>query len=138
MIYDKNVQPTIKELRGTELTLTVRTNRILKQCALELKTIAGKKELPGEAVPNDPEAWRFKFVLDQSGDFRILFKSKDDEVNVDRHPSKIEVIPNRAPVVHLTKPAKDVALPANGTLVVKGNATDDFGVKSMLLRLKLS
>jgi hypothetical protein len=137
VVYDINVRPTIKELRGTELTLTVRTNRVLQQCLLELKTAAGRKELQGEPVAGDPEAWRFRWVLDQNGTFRVLFKSREGEDNIDRQSSTVEVIPDLAPEVVLTRPAKDVALPANGTLAVKGFASDDFGVKSMQLRLKL-
>jgi collagen type III alpha len=135
--YDKGVRPSIKEMRGTEASFTVHTNRILQQCVLELKTGNGRKVLQGEPVAGDPEAWRFNWVLDQSGEFRILFESKDGETNVDRQPCKIEVIPDRAPNVVMTKPAKDLALPANGTLLVEGQATDDFGVKSMQLCIKV-
>jgi hypothetical protein len=137
VVYEKNVRPTIREMRGTQATLTVRANRQLKSCALELKTGSSKKLLAGEAVPGDPEAWRFKWVLDQSGEFRVLFESKDGEANGDRDPCKIEVIPDRAPEVALTKPGKDISLPANGTLILQGYANDDFGVKSMQLRFKL-
>jgi len=137
VVYDKNVRPSIKELRGTETTLTVHANRVLKQCVLELTTAAAKKKLAGEPVLGDPEAWRFKWVLDHSGEFRILFESKDGEANVDRQPCTVEVIPDRAPEVVLTKPAKDLSLPANVTLVVAGRADDDFGVKSMQLCVKL-
>ncbi|HYV35679.1 MAG TPA: DUF4175 family protein, partial [Gemmataceae bacterium] len=137
VVFDKNVRPSIKEMRGTEVTLTVRTNRTLQQCVMELKQGGVKLDLAGEPVPGDPEAWRFKWLLDQSGEFRIHFKSKEGEENVDRQASKIEVIPDLAPEVVMTKPAQDLSLPANGTLVVDGYATDDFGVKSMQLRLKL-
>jgi hypothetical protein len=135
--YDKNVRPSIRELRGTELTLTVHTNRTLKQCTLEFKSSSGTTPMFGEPVASDPEAWRFRWVLDRSGEYRILFLSSDGEENVDRQPGRIEVVPDRAPVVVMTKPAKDLSLPANGTLVVAGQASDDFGVKSMQLRLKV-
>ena len=137
VVYDKNVRPSVSEMRGTEITLTVHANRDLKHCAVQLKTGNQNKTLPGEPVPGDDEAWRFKWVLDQSGEFRILFESNEGEPNVDRQPCKVEVVPDRPPEVVLTKPAADISLPANGTLAVEGNATDDFGVKSMQLCLKL-
>jgi hypothetical protein len=136
VVYEKNMRPSFLEMRGTKTTLVVRANRDLKQCVLELKSGATKKDLLGEAVPGDPTAWQFSWVLDQSGEFRILFKSKDGEENVDRQPCKIEVIPDRPPEVEITKPAADVTLPANGTLMVEGAATDDFGVKSLQLQLR--
>jgi hypothetical protein len=137
IVYDKNVRPSIKELRGTETTVIVHTNRPLERCILELKTDGLKKDLVGQPLPGDPEAWSFKWTLDQSGEFRILFKSKDGEPNLDRQPCKIEVIPDRAPEVVLTKPGRDIALPANGTLVLEGQAKDDLGVKSLQLRLRV-
>jgi hypothetical protein len=135
--FDKNVRPSMRELRGTEVTLTVRANRALGDCKLELKTAGAAKRLSGSAVDGDPESWRFTWVLDRSGEFRILFQSKDGEDNIDREPCKIVVIPDRPPEVTMTQPAKDVTLPPGGTLVVEGSATDDFGVRSMQLSLKL-
>src|SRR4029079_16988489 len=63
--------------------------------------------------------------------------SKEGEENVDRQPNKLEVIPDLAPEVVITKPAKDMTLPANGTLYVEGNSEDDFGIKSMQLRINV-
>src|SRR5262249_41044741 len=82
--YEKKVRPHLRELRGTQTTLIVRANCPMQQCVLELKTGGAKKEIAGTPVPGDPQAASFSWVLDQSGEFRILFKSKDGEDNVDR------------------------------------------------------
>ena len=39
------------------------------------------------------------------------------------------------PQVRLIEPAKDVTLPANGQLELKGEASDDIGVARLTLRL---
>jgi hypothetical protein len=134
--FDLNKRLLIKELRGTETTLVVNANRPLKQCVLEFKHGTVKQELTGTPVSGDPQAWAFKFVLDKDGDFRVLFKTTDAEDYADRDPYRLEVVADMAPTVTIKEP-KDVTLPANGTLQVVGLAEDDFGVKSMQLRLKV-
>jgi hypothetical protein len=138
VVYDKNVWPRIKELRGTEATLIVHASRAIKSCVLELKTTGAKKrELIGEPVAGSADAWRFAWVLDQPGEFRVLFTTQDGEENKDRKPCAFEVDPDKEPTVVMTQPAKDVTLPANGALVVEGFAEDDHGVKSMELHLRV-
>jgi hypothetical protein len=137
LTFDKNIRPTIREIRGTQATMVIRANRELKEAILQLNVGGTKKDLMGEPVAGDAAAWKFTWVLDQSGEYRVGFKTMAGEENVDRQPARIEVIPDRAPEVVLTKPAADVKLPANGTLQYEGYASDDFGVKSMQMRLKL-
>jgi hypothetical protein len=136
-VYEKNVRPSIRELRGTKATLLVRTNRPLKDCALEFKTAGNVHKLPGTAAGPDADAWAFTWVLEQSGEFRVLFTSRDGDDNPDREWCKFTVDPDRAPEVVITKPETDVTLPANGTLTVDGFARDDIGVKSLQLQMRV-
>jgi collagen type III alpha len=130
-------RPDLKELRGTEVTLVARTNRTWRSGHLVLQEGPAVRKLPGEEVANDPQARSFRFVMDRDGTFAVHFVSTEDEPNVDRRPYKIEVIKDREPVVKLVKPGRNVTLPANGTLPLEGFAQDDFGVKSMTLRLRV-
>ena len=76
-------------------------------------------------------------TLDQPGSFRVRFTCSDGEENVDRGEYPIDVHSDAAPTVVLTSPAKDVALPENGTLEIEGRASDDFGVKELALYVRV-
>jgi collagen type III alpha len=132
------VSPQIKDYRGTQVTLTLKTNRVLQEGGLELDQDGAVKHLKGSILPNDPEAFRVQFVLERSGTFRVRFRARDEELNSDRAAYPLEVIADRAPIVVLDKPGKDIHLPANGTLRLHGSATDDFGIKRLTLRLRVS
>jgi hypothetical protein len=133
-------RPDLREQRGTEVTLTTRTNRVWDKGSLIMTFGAEQKELTGDPVDGDPEARRFKLILDRSGAYQIQFAAKDGEANVDRPPQTtpytIDVQYDDPPKVELTKPGKDIQLPANGTLSVEGAAIDDHGVKNLTLRMR--
>jgi hypothetical protein len=128
----------LKALRGTEAELVVHTNRPVKEGRLEVETAGGKKPVPAELVADDPKAMRARLVLDQDGQYRVWFKTTDDESNVAATTYTITVLTDLAPKVTLTKPGADVTLPANGTLRLEGSAEDDIGVKEVTLRLSLA
>jgi collagen type III alpha len=131
------VIPRLKEYRGTEVTLVVRTNRELREARVEVESNGVKQELFGEIGPADPKALSVKLTLEHRGTFRVLFTSKDGEDSTDRSPYQIEVLDDETPRVVLTKPGQDGTLPANGTLHVEGTAHDDIGLKSAALRFKV-
>jgi hypothetical protein len=130
--------PHLAGVRGTAVTLEIKANRALKAGKLEVvQNGARLPDVPGE-VQADDHSMRFsKFVLDQPGTYRVVFTSRDGESNTDQSFYTIKVLKDRAPEVVLTKPGKDVKLPANGTLQLLGKAADDFGVKSLTLRLRV-
>ncbi|MBI3411189.1 MAG: hypothetical protein HY040_22880 [Planctomycetes bacterium] len=129
--------PHVNGRRGTEVTMVARTNRKLKEGRLELETKNGPGIVSGEILESDPKALRVKLVLEHPGTFRLAFTSAEGEENTDRMRWNIDVHDDEAPNVILTTPAKDVSLPANGTLQLEGKASDDVGVKSVTLRLKV-
>jgi collagen type III alpha len=131
------VFPKLIAHRGTQVTLLARTNRALAEGRLALEAGAPGRELPGEVLPDEPRTVRFQFVMEKSGHFRVLFTSKDSEQNIDRSAYPIEVLDDTRPKVELTKPGQDIKLPANGTLELEGKASDDFGIKSMALQLRV-
>jgi collagen type III alpha len=133
--------PNLRAHRGTEVTLTAHTNRAvqLKASRLDMEQKGGpKKVVLAEPVEGDPQALRFKFVLEADGSYRIQFTSTEGEVSNDLLPYRIQTLKDEKPEVKLTKPGQDVSLPANGMLPLEGEATDDIGLVGLTLRLKVA
>jgi hypothetical protein len=134
---DHAVIPRLRDYRGTEVTLTVRTNRDLRAAHLEVDSGGAKALLPAEILPDDKKALRVRLTLERRGTFRVLFTSTQGEENADRSAYPIDVLDDETPRVVLTKPAQDVTLPLGGTLQLEGRAQDDIGLKALALQLKI-
>lgn len=128
--------PEIRGHHGTEVTLITRTNRVLKDAELQLQFANAHQSIVGEIVPNDEKAKQFKLTIEQNGKFQAHFTSKDGK-KFDSGEYQIYAIDDTAPVVKLTKPAVDVKLPANGTLSLEGQGRDDFGIKKLVLQMRV-
>jgi hypothetical protein len=124
--------PNLEGLRGTEVTLLAHANRAVQSGRMD---VDGDSPIVAERVAGDPRGLRFRLVLDKDGSYRIWFTSTEGERNTEPMPYAIHVLPDRPPVVELTKPGEDVSLPANGVLRLEGSATDDFGVTGLTLRM---
>jgi hypothetical protein len=129
--------PIIHGLRGTEVELLVHASRPVKKASVEIESNGVKKSLPIRILADDAHAFACRWTLEQPGHFRIAFTSIDDEANLDRDDYRIDVRDDEAPTVVLTNPGKDVALPENGILELEGLASDDVGVKSLALHLRI-
>jgi hypothetical protein len=125
--------PNLQELRGTEVTLLAHTNRTVRQGQL---TFASGQSLSGDIPANDPQALRFRLILDNDSTYQIWFTSTEGERDSDPMPYTIRVLHDRAPQVELKKPGEDVPLPANGILRLEGSASDDFGLVGLKLHLQ--
>jgi hypothetical protein len=134
-------QPNLEALRGTEVTLTARTNRTVRGGALTFLDPAGnpladRPPLAAELLKDQPNSLRFRFVMEQDGKYKIAFQSAEGEKNQDPIPYTVRVLSDYAPQVEVTHPAPDT-LPVNGTLQVEGKASDDFGITKMRLHLQV-
>ena len=127
----------LKELRGTEVLLRVRTNRTLSKGWLEFEGKNGKSVVLGTLDPTEPRCFLVRQVLNEDGKYRLFFLSTEDESYADADASPVTAIPDAPPVVELTEPGKDIRLPADGLLSVGGKAGDDIGVKSVRLRMRV-
>ncbi len=125
----------IEALRGTEVTLDVRTNRFVKagQILLDNKP---SQPVNGEILKNDPHAFQVRFVVEGDTLYRLSFQSSEEESYTDSLKSPIIALPDRPPEVEITKPAQDIQLPANGLLQVEGTAKDDIGVGNLTLQFR--
>ncbi|MFO0964507.1 MAG: hypothetical protein U0793_02820 [Gemmataceae bacterium] len=133
---DKMIEPRIQGRRGTEVSVTVFTNRKLKAGEIVLEAGGEKLTFPGR-VSDDGRSFRAHWVLEKSGTFRVVFTSTDDEPNSSAALYTVLVDEDAVPQVVLTEPGKDTSLPADGTLNLAGYATDDLGIRSLTLRLKV-
>jgi hypothetical protein len=128
----------LEDLRGTEVRIRARTNRVVKEGRLDFNGADGVGELVrARPVADDPQALAFVLVLDRPGKYSLRFTSADGEAYADRTAYEVNVLPDLPPTVRLTAPAKDVTLPANGHLELKGEAADDFGVARLTLRVQV-
>jgi hypothetical protein len=128
----------LEGLYGTRVVLKVRTNRELKDAGLDFfDGKEGRGKVRGEHLADEPNAFRVVLPLEQSGQYRLHFTAADGEVYADPLAYPVVVSPDLPPTVELTKPGKDVQLPANGVLQLEGQASDDIGVKSLTLRMSL-
>ncbi len=128
----------LEDLRGTEVEINALTNRTIKDGRLEFDGDDGVGAvLRSEPVANDPQHLRFRIVLDRAGKYRIRFTSTDGEAYIDSTAHEIAVFPDHPPQVRLIEPGRDVVLPANGQLELKGEASDDFGIGSLTLQLHI-
>jgi hypothetical protein len=127
----------LKALRGTEVLLQVRTNRALREGRLEFEGKDGAKTVRGELADDDPRTLLVRFVLDEDGKYRLHFTSTDSEAYNDPISYSVTALPDKPPMVELTKPGQDIRLPADGMLHLEGKASDDIGVKALVLRLQV-
>jgi hypothetical protein len=133
----KTHQPELKGIRGTEVQILARTNRQVRVDESGLIITGQKDTIKAEPVADDPQAMRFRLVLDQEGSYGIQFTSAEGERN---NPIfyGITVLPDKAPEVRITKPENEtISLPANGVLQVEGSATDDYGLTGFALRMQI-
>ncbi len=128
-------EPFIEAPRGTKITLTARTNRGVQSGSLKLDEV----EIPGTLVPEEPMFTRFVIpMLDREGTAKLSFVPSTGEPATEPIGISVKMLEDLPPVVVLEEPKPDqIDLPANGTLTLKGNATDDFGINKMTLRLKV-
>src|SRR5215469_2019201 len=129
----------LKALRGTEVSLRIRTNRTIRAGRLEFegKDKSGAKPVQGQPAGDDPRTLLVRFVLDEDGKYRFHFNSTDGEAYSDLNAYPVTAIPDEKPSVELTKPGQDIRLPVNGLLQLEGKAGDDIGVQSVLLRMRV-
>jgi hypothetical protein len=130
-------QPEIEAPRGTKVVLTAKTTRGVKEAKLELE---GQPPVIGEPVPDQPMWVRFKLpAIDKDTTARVSFTPTTNEQPNAPRSIPVRALIDQAPSVKIIKPdPEEVQIPANGTLDVTGEATDDHGVDKLTLRMKVA
>ena len=136
MVPDIGREPKIEAHRGTIVTLTVKTNRNVKSGSIAFD---GKPSpIAGEVVPEAKDSLRFRFKIEERTNYRIQFASVENESSGFSPPYPIEVILDRAPAILIDAPAEEeIALPVNGLLAVDAAISDDFGLDTATLVLRI-
>jgi hypothetical protein len=129
--------PNLESLRGTQVTMTVKTNRRIKEGWLRFDKTEGEApaanhSIAAELVPELPNALRFQFTLERDGKYRVHFTSLEGDENQDPIPYSITVLNDHRPQVEITRSAPE-GLAINGTLSLEGKASDDFGITKLRL-----
>ena len=128
--------PEIEAIRGSVVTLTAKTNRWVRNAQL---VIEGLPPIVGVSVPDQPTWVRFKMpAIEKDTTAKVSFTTDTPENSAEPKTIPIRAMADQAPTVRLELPKEDeLTLPANGTLDLKGFATDDHGIDGMTLRMKL-
>jgi hypothetical protein len=134
----------LKALRGAEVLMRVRTNRALREGRLEFESNSGTEIVKppvtfvrGEVDANEPNTLLVRFALNEDGKYRLSFTSTDSEAYRDPVSYPVTAILDQPPMVELTKPGKDIRLPIDALLHLEGKASDDIGVRDLVLRMRL-
>ena len=130
-------RPLVHGLRGTKVELTLHASQPIREARVEVTFAKGKRDLPAR-VRADGSTAVVAFTLEDSGQFRVLFTTNDSEENADRDLYPIDVRIDETPTVVLTQPGKDITIPANGFVELTGRASDDLGVKSLTLHVRVA
>lgn len=126
----------LEAYRGTKVTLIARTNREVRDGRADIDPTG--ERVVGKPVPGQPDSLRFDFKLNESGTYKLTFTATTGERNADPPAYGIRVIADEAPVIEITAPADDpVRLPANGFLAVDAKIGDDFGIDTVVLKMRL-
>jgi hypothetical protein len=130
-------QPEIEAPRGTKVVLTAKTTRGVKEAKLELE---GQPPVIGEPVPDQPMWVRFKLpAIDKETTARVSFNPTTNEQPSAPRSIPVRPLIDQPPSVKIIKPEPDeIQIPANGTLDITGEATDDHGVDKLTLRMKVA
>jgi hypothetical protein len=123
--------PNLDALEGTDVTLIAHTNRVVRSGRLQ---VGEEETVEGQLVSTDPRALRFPLTIKSDGTYKIAFVSSEGEKSEDSAVFTIHAIPDHPPVVEISEP-RDVTLPANGILKVRGSASDDFGLERLSLHM---
>jgi hypothetical protein len=133
---ETKTDPNLVGWRGTEVTLVAKTNRAVREGRLTVET-PDKGMFTSERVEEDDHALCFRFILVKAGTYHVRFTSADGDASGDSVPYTITILPDNPPVVELSEPGTDVPVAANGTLPLKGSATDDYGITDMKVRMRV-
>lgn len=126
-------EPEIEAPRGSKVVVTAKTTRGVESATLEYAGMT----FTGEKVPDQPMWTRFKLpALDKDGPAKVSFKPTTSEATTAPRSIPVRVLTDQAPTVQIDEPKEaEKQLPANGTLELKGLATDDHGVDRLTLRM---
>ncbi|MCY3824287.1 MAG: DUF4175 family protein [Nitrospinae bacterium] len=123
----------IRAYMGSEVQLAVKTNKPVQEALIALAD--------GWRLPLNPseegDSLRGKMILGGAGSYQVRLKDAHGFSNLAPRRYQIDIIPDAFPVVMVTHPEKDLTVEADEQVTVKYRASDDFGLKSVYLEIRL-
>ena len=123
----------IRAYMGSEVRLAVKTNKPVQEALIALAD--------GWRLPLNPseegDSLSGKMILGGAGSYQVRLKDAHGFSNLAPQRYQIDIIPDAYPVVMVTDPEKDLTVEADEQVTVKYRASDDFGLKSVYLEVRL-
>ncbi|MDE0330301.1 MAG: DUF4175 family protein [Nitrospinae bacterium] len=123
----------IRAYMGSEVHLSVKTNKPIQEALIAL---ADGWRLPLNPSENG-DSLIGKMILGGAGSYQVRLKDAHGFSNLAPQRYQIDIIPDAYPDVIVTHPGKDLTMEADERVTVKYRVSDDFGVKSVYLEVRL-
>ncbi len=127
----------IEAIEGTRVTVKARTNEPAVSAYFDFSK-GPNKNPPMNVSETDPHLLVGTFEVRDSGSYTIKFKTTGGQINPDPVVYDIKAIPDKAPTeVAFLRPDKpEITVPCNVQVPLVMTASDDFGVKEVLLSVR--
>ncbi len=122
----------IRAYMGSEVRLAIRTNKPIREALISL---ADGWRLP--LKPAEDDSLEGRMILGGAGSYQVRLKDAHGFSNLAPRRYRIDVIPDSHPEVLVREPAKDLTVEADERVPVTYRASDDFGLKSVYLEVRL-
>ncbi len=124
----------VRAIEGTQVTVHAKTNQPARSAEIELNPVG---TFPARVGTEDPRAIHGSFRVSQTGSYKIHFETEDGKTNPDPVVYDVEALKDLPPSARFLRPVEPtVQVPANGSVTLQFEATDDFGVREATLHVR--
>jgi hypothetical protein len=126
-------------LAGSKLRLKATATKPIKSASIKLVGI--EQESPAKISPDDPKVLTGELAVPGKGltGFSIQMLDSEDMESRDSAVYRIDVLPDKAPIVRITYPdRKEELITRQATMIVGIDAMDDFEIAKVRLRYKIA
>jgi hypothetical protein len=123
----------VSGLAGSAVEVHLTANNPLAEARLEM---SDGSTVAAEVAPKDPRGALARFVLDERASYAPRLKDVAGVTNV--HPPRytISAVPDQPPTVMVTRPGRDLIVPAASAVEVTVEAGDDIGLGTVVLETR--
>jgi hypothetical protein len=126
---------SVTAIEGTEVTVHARTNQPIQKAILDFGKQTNDRNEVSKVSPTDPQSLTDQFTVTTDGSYSIKFQNSGGQWNPEPVLYDIRAIKDLPPTVRFVSPEPRIKMPSNGKVVLKIEAGDDFGVKSLNLNV---
>lgn len=124
----------VTALAGSRIGVRITADHALLEGALAM---ADGTKVAAEPDPTDPHTVVARFVLNEDGSYRVHFTDSEGVSNARSAKYNLTVQGDEAPLVAVTRPARDLMLPAKAKLEIAARGKDDIGLGLIVLQIRL-